>query len=158
MVDPQLVATIAEEAPRALQWLVSFGVTFDFLPLYFLNQSTTRMAPVGGGLALIEALGRYIDTHPDHITIFYETVARSLTFDEHGALTGVQVVGRDNRSSSIAARNVVLASGGFEGNPEMMSHTSGRRLNSSDPVARGGYYKSRRRHPHGAGRRRCAMR
>ena len=52
IVDPDLIATIAEDAPKALKWLEEFGVTFDYLPLYFLSQSTTRMGPIGGGLAL----------------------------------------------------------------------------------------------------------
>ena len=30
MVDPGFVATLAEEAPKALGWLKSFGVKFDF--------------------------------------------------------------------------------------------------------------------------------
>ena len=57
VVDPHLIATIAEEAPKALKWLKTFGIKFDFLPLYFLSQSTTRMGPIGGGLALVNALG-----------------------------------------------------------------------------------------------------
>ena len=61
VVDPNLIATIADEAPKALKWLTAFGIKFDFLPLYFLSQSTTRMGPIGGGLALIEALGEYVD-------------------------------------------------------------------------------------------------
>jgi len=61
LVDPNLIATIAGEAPKALKWLKGFGIKFDFLPLYFLSQSTTRMGPIGGGLALIEALGEYVD-------------------------------------------------------------------------------------------------
>ena len=69
VVDPNLIATIAEEAPKALQWLKTFGVKFDFLPLYFLSQSTTRMGPIGGGLALVDALGKYADEE-EEITWF----------------------------------------------------------------------------------------
>ena len=139
-VDPDLIATLAEDAPRALQWLTSFGVTFDFLPLYFLSQSTTRMAPVGGGLALMEALGRYVDSRPETISVFYETAARDLIQDETGAVIGVQAVGRGNRPVSFLARNVVLASGGFQGNPEMLSHYIGPPSQFVRPVSRGGHY------------------
>ena len=77
IVDPGLIATLASEAPVALKWLKGFGVKFDFLPLYFLSQSTTRMGPIGGGLALVDALGAYADDHPEDITFFYETAAKN---------------------------------------------------------------------------------
>jgi len=139
-VDPSLIATIAEDAPKALKWLESFGVTFDFLPLYFLSQSTTRMGPIGGGLALVEALGAYIDKHADEIEVLYETSARELLIDDAGAVIGVKAMGRGNKPLEIRARNVVLASGGFEGNPEMLSHYVGPQAQFIRPVSRGGHY------------------
>ncbi|MBT7666824.1 MAG: FAD-dependent oxidoreductase, partial [Rhodospirillaceae bacterium] len=116
LADPHLIATIAEEAPKALKWLKEFGVKFDFLPLYFLSQSTTRMGPIGGGLALIEALGAYADDRPDDIAIFYETAARGLIHNDEGAIIGIRAVGPGNKPMEIRGRSVILASGGFEGN------------------------------------------
>ena len=140
VVDPALIAKIADDAPKALAWLSSFGVTFDFLPIYFLSQSTTRMGPVGGGLALIEALGGYADQNPDGIRFHYETAAKGLIQDDSGAVIGVRAVGRGNRPVEIFGRSVVLASGGFEGNPEMLSHYIGPQAQFIRPVARGGHY------------------
>jgi tricarballylate dehydrogenase len=139
-LDPSLIATIAEDAPKALRWLESFGVKFDFLPLYFLSQSTTRMGPIGGGLALIEALGAYVDAHAGDIEVRYETSARDLLVDASGAVIGVKTVERGNRPIEIRARNVVLASGGFEGNPEMLSHYIGPQAQYIRPVSRGGHF------------------
>ena len=139
-MDPSLIATIAEDAPKALKWLESFGVTFDFLPLYFLSQSTTRMGPIGGGLALVEALGAYVDKHAGEIEVLYETAARDLLINDVGAVVGVKAVGPGNRPLEIRARNVVLASGGFEGNPEMLSHYVGPQAQFIRPVSRGGHY------------------
>ena len=70
LVDPNLIATIAGEAPRALKWQKGFGIEFDFLPLYFLSQSTARMGPIGGGLAQIKALGDYVDERQEEIKVF----------------------------------------------------------------------------------------
>ena len=137
--DPELISTIAREAPIALQWLESFGVTFDFLPNYFINESTTRMAPVGGGRALVEALATYAESVPDDITIFYETTATALIHDG-GAVAGVAAVGKGNRPIEFRGSAVVLASGGFEGNPEMQSHYLGPQALFIRPVARGGHY------------------
>jgi len=140
IVDPSLIATLAAEAPNALKWLKEFGVKFDFLPLYFLSQSTTRMGPIGGGLALVDALGSYADSRADDITFFYETAAKKLISDDDGNLIGVSGISKGNKKINLFAPNVVLASGGFEGNSEMLSHYVGPQAQFIRPVSRGGHY------------------
>ena len=140
VVDPSLIATLAVEAPNALKWLKEFGVKFDFLPLYFLSQSTTRMGPIGGGLALVDALGSYADNNADDITFFYETAAKKLIADDGGNLIGVSGISKGNKKINLYAPNVVLASGGFEGNSEMLSHYIGPQAQFIRPVSRGGHY------------------
>ena len=139
VVDPHLIATIAEEAPKALKWLKTFGIKFDFLPLYFLSQSTTRMGPIGGGLALVNALGEYADKE-EGITWFYETAARSLVQDNYGTVIGIKAISRNNSPIELKAKNIILACGGFEGNPEMLSHYVGSQAQFIRPVSRGGHY------------------
>ena len=139
-VDPEVVATLADNAGPTLRWLTGFGVAFDFLPNYFITESTTRMAPAGGGLALLEALAAHAETEPDRIAIHYETTARRLTLDADGRVNGVEASGAGNRTTCLPAGAVVLASGGFEGNPEMLSRYLGPQSQFIRPVARGGYY------------------
>ncbi len=140
LVDPDLIDTIAQEAPKCLSWLNEFGVKFDFLPTYFLSQSTTRMAPVGGGLALVDALGSYVDERVDRITVFYETAARELITSQNGDVMGVRGISAGNKPFEIIGRNVILACGGFQGNPEMLSHYIGPQAQFIRPVSRGGHY------------------
>ena len=137
--DPNLIAAIARDAPIALNWLKGFGVKFDTLPIYFLSQSTNRIAPIGGGLALLEALGAFVESSP-LISIHYEVTARSLVLDQAGQVAGVNGVGRQNQPLQFDAPNVVLASGGFQGNPEMLSRYIGPQTAYTRPVARGGHY------------------
>ena len=59
--DPELIASFAERAGPTLKWLKSFGLKFDFLPNYFITTCTTRIAPIGGGLALVEALAGWAE-------------------------------------------------------------------------------------------------
>ena len=139
-VDPELVATLADNAGPTLRWLTGFGVAFDFLPNYFITESTTRMAPAGGGLALVEALAAHAESVPDRIAIHYETTARRLVQDDEGRANGVEATGANNRTTRLRAHAVVLASGGFEGNPEMLSRYLGPQSQFIRPVARGGYY------------------
>jgi FAD binding domain len=136
--DPDLIARFAEEAPGAVAWLKSFGVRFEFLPLYFITTSTTRLGTVGGGRAMVEALGAWADDNG--VETFYRTTARSLIEDGAGAVTGVEAVGPGNKRLAFRAPSVVLASGGFEGNPEMLARYLGPNSRYIRPVARGGYY------------------
>ncbi len=136
--DPDVIATFAEAAGPTLQWLKGFGVRFDFLPSYLITTCTTRLAPIGGGLALVEALAAAAERMG--IDIRYDTTMRNLTFDGDGRTTGVDVSTKDNRRTTLTAPNVVLACGGFEGNPEMLTHYLGPAAGHLRPVARGGYY------------------
>ena len=60
--------------------------------------------------------------------------------DDSGRVTGIEATGANNRTVRLHARAVVLASGGFEGNPEMLSRYLGPQSQFIRPVARGGYY------------------
>lgn len=136
--DPDIVSTIAEGAGPTIQWLKQFGLKFDFLPTYFVTSCQPRMAPVGGGLALIEALGAFAEAQDAEV--FYETTARRLRTDAKGAVVGIEAVGPGNQPVILSSRSVVLACGGFEGNPEMLTRYIGPRARYIRPVARGGYY------------------
>src|SRR6516164_8738521 len=136
--DPEIIATFAEGAGPTIQWLKSFGVRFDVLPNYFLTACQPRIGPVGGGLALVEALGNWVEEKGARV--LYETTARRLLQGEDGAVVGVEAAGADGRTFKIEARSTVLACGGFEGNPEMLARYLGPRARYLRPVARGGYY------------------
>ncbi|HEX4892564.1 MAG TPA: FAD-binding protein, partial [Hyphomicrobiaceae bacterium] len=122
----------------AVRWLKGFGVKFDFLPMYFITTSTTRLGTVGGGRAMVEALGAWADGNG--IATFYRTTARRLIQDETGSVIGLEAVGEGNRPIRFNASSVVLACGGFEGNPEMLARYLGAQSRYIRPVARGGYY------------------
>jgi tricarballylate dehydrogenase len=136
--DPELIGSFAERAGPTLQWLKSFGLKFDFLPNYFITTCTTRIAPIGGGLALVEALAGWAEANG--IEIFYETSARSLVRNEAGAVTGVRATDKAGATRTFSGTSIILASGGFEGNPEMLARYVGPEARYIRPVARGGYY------------------
>ena len=136
--DPELISTFADAAGPTVQWLKKFGLRFDFLPTQFLTKSQPRLLPVGGGLALIEALGAAAEKLGAKFV--YETTATNLIQNSDGAVVGVRAVGKGGRTREFKGRAVVLACGGFEGNAEMLTRYIGPRSVFLRPVCRGGYY------------------
>ncbi|WP_086728762.1 FAD-dependent oxidoreductase [Streptomyces carpinensis] len=137
VVDLDYVAAFADNAGPTLRWLESHGISFAELPTLFLTVSTTRLAPVGGGLALVEALGRKaVELGVDR---FHETTARDLVVADTGEVTGLVATGATG-ARVVFSGQVVLACGGYEGNAEMMARYHGDRGMTCRPVARGGNY------------------
>ena len=135
--DPELIATFAAAAGATVQWLKSYGVRFDFLPTQFLTKSQPRLLPVGGGLALIEALGAAAEQKGANFV--YETAATDLIRDSDGKVTGVTAISHA-RICQFKGDAVVLACGGFEGNAEMQTRYIGPRSVFLRPICRGAYY------------------
>lgn len=136
--DPDLVSAFADAAGPTVQWLKSFGVRFDFLPTQFLTKSQPRLLPVGGGLALIEALAAEAEKRGARFV--YDTAASGLLVDDSGQVAGVRAVGPNAVPAQFPAQSVVLACGGFEGNPEMLSQYMGPRSIYLRPICRGGHF------------------
>ena len=136
--DPELISTFADAAGPTIQWMKQFGLRFDFLPTQFLTKSQPRLLPVGGGLALIEALGAAAEKLGAKFE--YETAANALVQDNDGAVVGVRASGKGGRAREFRGKAVVLACGGFEGNAEMLTRYIGPRSIFLRPVCRGGYY------------------
>jgi tricarballylate dehydrogenase len=135
IVDHGYVARLLDQAGPTLRWLSGFGVGFGALPTPFPTTSTSRMSPVGGGLALVEALTRA--AQHGGVTFFYERTARELVV-AGGAVRGIRTVGADG--SFTLTGQVVLACGGYEGNSEMLARYHGGLGMLCRPVARGGHY------------------
>lgn len=138
MPDPELVSTLSTQAGPTVQWLKSFGIRFAALPTYFVTAAAPRLMPVGGGLAMIEALQARARTLG--VTLMFETTAMMLSRRDTQGYLQLGAVDSSGDSLAIKAKAVVLACGGFEGNPEMMTHYIGPTARYLRPVARGGYY------------------
>ena len=135
--DPELIAAFANACGPTVQWLKTFGLKFDFLPTQFLTKSQPRLLPIGGGLALIEALAAA--AKQKGVQFFYETTATALLQNEQGAVTGLRAGNKHGEPLQFMGK-VILGCGGFEGNAEMQTRYIGARALYLRPVARGGYY------------------
>jgi tricarballylate dehydrogenase len=135
--NPALIAEFAAQAGPTLQWLETFGLRFESLATPFITTSTTRLAPVGGGLALVEVLTAAVDERS--IRWQFETSATSLLQGDDGAVTGLRARRTTGAGLEIRGNAVILACGGFQGNDEMMARYV-ERSTFVRPIARGGYY------------------
>jgi tricarballylate dehydrogenase len=136
MVDPHVLETFASEAGPTIQWLKGFGVRFAFLPTQFLTTSQPRLLPVGGGLALVEALAAQAERLG--VEFFYENTADGLERDGDGRVIALRA--RHHGKGFRFVGQVVLACGGFEGNTEMQTRYIGPRAKYLRPICKGGYY------------------
>ena len=132
--DPELISTLSSEAGKALTWLKKFGITYSDMPTYLITQSTTRLMPVGGGWALVEALVKAGENLG--VKFFYETTAVKLIQSEDGTVCGLQASSNQTRSIKFMGK-VMLACGGFEGNQEMQALYYGAKSRYIRPIARG---------------------
>jgi tricarballylate dehydrogenase len=134
--DPNVIASFADSVPETIKWLQTVGVKFDFLPTAFLTKTQPRLLPVGGGAAIVEALAA--EAERLGVEFFYNATARSLILDDLGNVLGLLANIKGKGGVKFQGR-VVLASGGFEGNPEMLARYLGPRSVYLKPICRGGY-------------------
>ncbi|GAC1339163.1 MAG: FAD-dependent tricarballylate dehydrogenase TcuA [Acetobacteraceae bacterium] len=134
VTEPDFIETFATEAGPTIAWLKQLGLRFDFLPTQFLTKSQPRLLPVGGGLALVEALAARAEALG--VRFFYETAASSLETDADNRVTGVRARIRGEGPIRLGGA-VVLACGGFEGNAEMLTRYMGPRSVYLRPICKG---------------------
>jgi tricarballylate dehydrogenase len=134
MTEPDFIETLATMAGPTIAWLEGMGVRFDFLPTQFLTKVQPRLLPVGGGLALVEALAARAEALG--VRFFYETTATALEVDADNGVVGIY--GRTRGEGAVRfSGQVVLACGGFEGNAEMLTRYIGPRSVYLRPICKG---------------------
>ncbi|MBN9427402.1 MAG: FAD-dependent tricarballylate dehydrogenase TcuA [Burkholderiales bacterium] len=137
-VDPNVVSALAQQAPATLKWLTGYGVRFTPLEVPFPTSAQPRIVPSGGGQAIVESLTKVFTNKGG--TILYETAATSLIQNPEGAVCGVRALGRGNRTLEVRSGAVVVASGGFQGNAEMLTRYIGPRALNLRAMSVGGQY------------------
>jgi tricarballylate dehydrogenase len=131
--DPAYVRRLAADAPATIAWLGRHGVAFH-RPVYYLSAGPPRIQPVGGGIAILERLEAA--ARRAGVAIRYGVAAERLILGRDGAVAGLEVRSAGGRES-IAAGAVVLASGGFAGNGEMLARHLGEGAESLQLIAPG---------------------
>jgi tricarballylate dehydrogenase len=111
--DRTYFATLAAQAPATMQWIASHGVPFH-QPTYYLAKGPPRIQPVGGGETIHRELTRA--ARAAGVALRFACAAERLVTCDDGLLCGVALDGGE----TVAADAVILACGGFQGDPAMM--------------------------------------
>jgi tricarballylate dehydrogenase len=137
--DPDLIGFFVQEVPAAVAWLKAHGITYGEAGFYGLTpRPSPRIAINGGGWQLVETMTACAEALG--VTFFYETTARELLQAPDGRVCGLAGKTGDGSPVNLQAQAVILACGGFQGNPEMVMRYIGPKGRYLRPVARGGYY------------------
>ena len=113
--DVDMAGIIAMETPKVIEWLDGFGSEWGKIRYADLHCPTDGTIP---GVELVRVLKEQAEKNG--IEIRYNSPAVDLIADESGRVSGVQVKDA-NGEYTIDAQAVILATGGFESNPEMIA-------------------------------------
>lgn len=129
---------LAELAPGTIEWVKEYGVRFRQSRDSFITVSKPRLLPVAGGVDIVDNLLAGAETLGAQI--IYESTAWKLSIDSSGRIDGIWLRGNDGNSVKVTTKAVILSSGGFEGNPEMLTAYIGKGAANLRTIAKGGLY------------------
>jgi fumarate reductase flavoprotein subunit len=117
-IDPLIIKALVDKSGDTVRWLEEMGVTFSDVPHCFFNQfPRIYHIPNGRGPALTKTLaGRCSDLGVEILT---GSTATKLSVDKQGKVNGVEVAAKD-LAFRIETKAVVIATGGYSGNKEML--------------------------------------
>ncbi len=121
-MDEAYIRRLAAEAPATIAWLMRHGIAFD-RPVYYLSAGPPRIQPVGGGATILRELERA--ALEAGVGIGYESAAERLLVGGNGTVEGIELRTADGAAERISATAVVLATGGFAGNSDMLARHLG---------------------------------
>jgi tricarballylate dehydrogenase len=128
LADLDYCRTLASEVAETLRFLETNGVELVYFKQPFANRNTGGGLgmPARGGVGIVDGLAAVVERTPGS-ELLYETEAVRLSLSPDGRLDGVVARGADGLLRTLAARALVIACGGFEGNPEMLTQYIGHR-------------------------------
>jgi fumarate reductase flavoprotein subunit len=125
-VDAKLVSTYFDKATTTIDWLENMGVEFwDAVP-YFPGGWPTWHVVAPGGEGCARNLYRILTEKAKEkgVEILLQTPAKKI-IKQGGKITGVLAEDRDGEKIEIAAKAVIVATGGFGDNPQLIKKFTG---------------------------------
>ena len=115
-----MVEKLADESASALDWLNGMGADLSDVGILAGHSVARTLRPSGGlpvGGEIVRVLKNKIDQMD--IDLRLENKATKILTDAQGKITGVEVLDRTGRTYVVKTSQVIIATGGFGGSPEM---------------------------------------
>lgn len=130
LADPTLTELLVERSQDVLRWMAQHGVEWELHLTHGAKVGDKRIwrsgtVPVearGGGKGLMNM--HFTTLEAEGFDIRYSARALEMIVDQSGAVEGL-VISSPSGRETIRAKAVILASGGFEANPEMRARYLG---------------------------------
>ena len=106
--NPELVEELADESADGVEWLKKYGINL------------TSVGSFAVGSYMMPLLEKACEEN-DKISIQLETTATTILTDENGKAVGVKAVGATGNEVTVNAKAVILATGGFGANLDMVA-------------------------------------
>jgi tricarballylate dehydrogenase len=135
--DRAYVEALVEHLPEAMEWIQGQGVRFQRRATYFVTASRPRMMPVGGGEAIVRELTRAAVDFG--VQIRYRTRAVDLQQNGQGFTVSCESNGA---TTELACRACIIASGGFEGDADLLARHLGEPARGMKPIAPGAAFNT----------------
>ena len=122
--NPELVKALAENSADAIEWLASIGADVKNVGA-FGGASVKRIHRPVNADGKVTAVGAYIvpilekNLQDRNVQFLFDTTANEIIMKD-GKAVGIKATGKDGHKVTINAKSVVIATGGFGANAEMV--------------------------------------
>jgi fumarate reductase flavoprotein subunit len=116
-INPRIVRAFIDKSGDTIAWLESKGLQFELIQYYPNQVPLVRHSILGHGHALMKTLRDNCEKLG--VRILTRTRAKNLLLDESRKISGVAAESKEG-AIKIEARTVVIASGGYGNNKEML--------------------------------------
>ena len=122
--NPELVKALAENSADAIEWLASIGAEVKNVGA-FGGASVKRIHRPVNADGKVTAVGAYIvpilekNLQDRNVQFLFDTTANEIIMKD-GKAVGIKGTGKDGHKVTINAKSVVIATGGFGANAEMV--------------------------------------
>ena len=124
--NPDLVNTLVNDSAAAIDWLSSIGIDLNNVAA-FGGASVKRIHRPVNAEGKVVSVGAYTvpllekaSQERDNITLLTDTTATQILTDENGEACGIAATGKSGNTVTVNAKAVILASGGFGANLDMV--------------------------------------
>lgn len=129
-----LLRAFIEKSASTVEWIEALGGKFKDVPEMFVKFTTAEGGyptgvPIDGtGKDIIEVLRKTLDEMK--VPIFTETTVKRILMDNN-RVCGVEIITATGEKQEITCKAVIIATGGFGNNPDMVREYTGFELNKN---------------------------